>query len=266
MMRTFENRVARLLFASVLAGALIASAAPFAFAAGEDDNPPGTSVTLPFSHVDTLDIEDDWSDYFSVWLDAGQTLRVAMRCTTAARFGIFIYDAVDAAPGAPIEAVAQSWEIAGDPTQQYVAHKATRAGTHWFRVTAYQTSEDGAYALHAAKSSIYAIGRPTVPSTIRAGKRFNILGTITPGYLFDQKVVTVYAQKRLNGRWSTDRRYNLSYRTASFGSDDVPTFMRSSRYGVSAQLSAGRWRTRASLYDPTMPKRVYTSWREFTVR
>lgn len=258
--------VACVVFVSLVSGAT------FAMAVMEpDDSIPGISQSLPFSLLGSLTFYvgeeevGDVGDISSVWLTAGDTLRVVMRGQTGTLFHVdLLQPGTPSVYDSPDNILATSQTIGGDATQQYLGYKAPVSGTYYIYVWMQEDSPNGNYALHAKRTRLYSIGRPSVPSYVKRGKRFNLSGKITPGYLFDGKPVTVQLQKRVNGRWSTKSTYNLKYRTAPFGSDDLAVYMRGCKYGASARLSAGRWRTRASIGDAPM-KRRYSSWRSFTV-
>ncbi len=230
-----------------------------------DMQPPGVARTLPFGVIDRLSWHgEDPSDVSAVWLNAGQTLKVALYATAGTRFLITILR-----PEAlteerfllPEDDLAHSRTIDSKAHQQFVSFKAPASGRYFIEVWMVEGTPDGNYALYATTGRLWSVTRPTVPNYVKRGTWFDIEGTVKPGYFYDGKPVIVQVQKRVGGRWSTSATYNLKHRTAPYD-----TSLTSSKYGARAKLSAGRWRVRASIGKTAVMSRRYTSWREFTVR
>lgn len=257
-----RGRLAACVCSAVLVASLVVP--PLAAAEPEpDDQIPGVSRSLPFSEVGTLTFfvgeeeVGDVGDVYAVWLNAGETLRAGMRGSTGSLFHLsLLRPGTQSTYDDPDDIVAMSKTVNGNATQKYLRYKAPISGTYYLQVWMQEDSPNGSYAVHAKRSALYSITKPSVPSKVVRGKWFNITGYVKPGYLFEGKSVTVELQKRVGGKWVR----KLSHKTAPYGFE-----LGKCRYGASAQLSAGRWRARASVGDSVEARR-YSAWREFTVR
>lgn len=233
---------------------------PVTAMAGEDDQIPGMSVSLPASGLESLNIIDDVSDVFSVTLNKGDWLYAVMRSQEGRHFVMALHDP-SAPAGAPVfnSAIWHSAVIGGNTEQQALRYQAPADGVYHLQVVMAQGSADGNYAVHMTIGRTYTVSKPTVPTTIKRGKWFNIKGTVKPGYLFEGKPVKVQLQKRVSGKWVA----KLSHSDAPSSPDEG--WLERSNYGARAQLSAGKWRVRASIGDAVQSRR-YSAWREFTVK
>jgi len=84
--------------------------------------------------------------------------------------------------------------------------QATR--TYYWRMNYEGTDEWGAYVGNYVLVKVApAIGKPGCPSSIKAGKKFTVSGSLKPKYPSGAKTVTVKAQRYSGGKWRSYKSY-----------------------------------------------------------